>query len=164
MDGCKRMLFARRPELAEHSRARMAWLIGPGSTVDFELRSEKACPCFSCDCIDVDVLFDLSGIHTDKPAIFKLHGEARECSMTALESLRLPLVRYGSVARGGCTPISKLIQLDVSELRIAVGNHWGQGSLVLINAQGHGGSGSIQLLTRPTADRMLKAFPRLYST
>lgn len=152
-------------------RVALAWVMGPGSVVDFTLADVDALPGRGCDLYEVTQQLDLSCVTASNPISFHLKcphgGRDRGWSVVAgfypFDEHRFTLIRYASLRVEPGAKLADILVLDCAALRDARGAPISNDSLMLLRFHGHGSSGSIQLVSRSLGLRLLESYPSIYS-
>jgi hypothetical protein len=151
-------------------RESLAMLVGPGSTYEFNL-VDTACEAqTSCNAYNVSQVLDLLALSVASPVVLRLAGvcclKPNACGRAGVCSpskLYCTLFRYGEMLTRPQIRLSDVFILDCRGLIDCDGLQVAPDSLMLLKSHGHGSFGSIQLMSRALALRLLKFYPTIYS-
>lgn len=149
----------------------LAYVLGEGSALNFELVDAEAPAGVGYDILEVRQCLDLSQVTESTPVRLSLRSgkmaEALDIRVVAgyypPNEYRFTLVRYGALRLRWRLGLASLYTLDCSQLFDAHGVAIAPEALMLLNVQGHGTSGSIQLVSRRLGERLLRFYPSVYS-
>lgn len=141
----------------------LAWMLGPGSVVHVEVRAGRPGESSGgCEWTEVDQLLDLSAASDADRVCLRLTGDFVPWQSSDRAERRLTLIRYASMRMNAGVKLGDLFYLDCSGLRECSQDASAPHAWMLLNARGHGTSGSIQLVSRSLGERLLESFPSIY--
>lgn len=160
-----------RARLGYHCRQVLSLITGPASTLTFEIRDAACSEGSGHSSYEVRQLLDLSGLSSAAPATLRIQSASSACptyfertpGFFVFDEYRFILIRFGAILLPVDTPLAELFKIDQQGFYDARGLPVAPGGFCLIRMHGHGGSGSIQLVSRPLAERLVQAYPNLYS-
>jgi len=165
------MPFMRFSQEPRRCQSCLAYVLGDGSVLNFELVEANREPGFGYDIIEVSQCLDLSAVVA--PAKVRLclrSGHAvRHLGVRVVDGYfpandyRFTLIRYGALRLSVRARLASLFDLDCAQLFDARGVPIASESLMLLNVRSYGSSGSIQLVSRGLGERLLRFYPSIYS-
>lgn len=149
----------------------LACVLGNGSAWSFELADAEAPAGVGYDVIEVRQCLYLSEVTEAARVrlglrsghVIEALGVMGVAGFFPFNEYRLTLIRYGELRLRGQPRLASLFDLDCTQLFDARGVSIAPESLLLLNARGHGTSGSIQLVSRGLGERLLRSYPSIYS-
>lgn len=160
-----------RAQLDFHGRKVLSLIIGPASVLPFNVIDVSCHANSSYDNLEIRQLLDLSALSAEAPAFLKVQSPVsvspisfpRTTGFYPFEEYRFVLIRFGSILLPVGSLLGDLFKINVADFFDARGVPIDSTSFCLIRMRGHGGSGSIQLVTPHLADRLVRAYPTIYS-
>lgn len=138
-------------------------MLGPGSVLHVGLPVDPGSAEVGEELIEVEQLLDLSAASGAARVRLQLSGGFAVYDPLRLLDFRLTLIRYGALRMDPSVGLGELFEIDCTILTGGRPDRVESAAWMLLNAHGHGTSGSIQLVSRPLGERLLRAFPSVYS-
>lgn len=117
----------------------------------------------SDELVEVEQLLDLSAASPEHRVRLRLSGPSDAADPLLWVDCRLTIIRYGALRMDASVGLGALFEIDCLLLTGGRPDRIESSAWMLLNARGHGTSGSIQLVSRPLGERLLRAFPSVYS-
>jgi hypothetical protein len=138
-------------------------MLGPSSILHVTLPACLGLVHAANELTEVEQLLDLSAASAKERVCLRLSGALSAVDHARMSECRLTIIRYGALRMESSVVLGDLFEIDDSLLMDGSAGRDGSTAWMLLNARGHGTSGSIQLVSRPLGARLLRAFPSVYS-
>ena len=137
-------------------------MLGPGSVLQVGLPVGLD----SCEpvheLVEVEQLLDLSAATAEQRVRLRLSGPTGPLDLLMGVDYRVTVIRYGALRKDPSVGFGELFDIDCMHPAGGWPERLGSSVWMLLNARGHGTSGSIQLVSRPLGERLLASFPSVY--
>jgi len=151
--------------------ASLAWVLGAGSVIDFDLVDVRAAPGEGCDLYEVKQCLDCTDVTVARPVTLRLRspGDGERQGARGVAGFqpggeyRFTLMRYGAIRFASYAQLADILVLDCTDLWDTRGLPIPTETWMLLRVHGHASSGSIQLVSRSLGGRLLACYPSVYS-